>query len=549
MNSNEDPLIIGDNQFQLLVNVYHDGSKIRKRPPHKRIHNGAATATGIFPPIGCGVFRTTASTWVVWGTSQGKMWRLRSTGASLAEMTLTSANALTTGNRANFVQYFNLMYAADQVRLLEFDPSAATTTTNIFSIMAAPSNTGITAPYFLAYWQFRLWVADRAGRIAASEQEADVSDSGTDPWQFSGSGFTGFVNPVASGDGAQISGMAVNNTALVISKMSSIATEYLGKTLKVTGTSQADFAVKEISPVIGYLGTSGQSIGSKLLGLTHSGFQYLNTVEEEGTTTTAGALNTEKIVSGFQRNVIPDFIKDKLKDLNITYAEQVAGIYDPRNHCYYCSFPFGDSTYNSLTVRIDLSNNDIRMSLFTNTDAQYFFYMNGFVHFIDRRGSIWKMMDHDETTYEEESYTAIIMSKRFPMKDSREFGNVREFVPEIETFDDNKTLKIFQHTYTTDTASREIVRSTDRQGIYTTTGDYALIEKLAFYPNRWNNLVFDMDDLDRQRFRTFRPSLQTNLNCNYSEFMIIDQQTDTDGSHDFTYHGYTVKGSTLGEAI
>ena len=141
MNSNEDPLIIGDNQFQLLVNVYHDGSKLRKRPPHKRIHNGAATATGNWAPVGCGVFRTTASTWVVWGTAQGKMWRLRSTGASLAEITLSSANSLTTGNRCNFVQYFNLMYVADQVRLLEFDPSAGTTATNITATLPALSAT------------------------------------------------------------------------------------------------------------------------------------------------------------------------------------------------------------------------------------------------------------------------------------------------------------------------------------------------------------------------------------------------------------------------
>lgn len=552
MNSFEDALIIGDNQFELLVNVYHDGSKLKKRPPHKRIHHSdqaSGTKTGNWMPVGCGVFRNATATYVCWGTEQGKLWRLKSDGTNLAEITLASANSLTAGNRCSIVQYFSNMYSADQVRLLEFDPSSATTATNLTSILSAPSNTGITAPYYMAYWQFRLWLGDRAGRIAACEQEADVSDSGTDPWQFTGSGYTGFVNPVASGDGAQISGIAVNNTALVINKMSAIATEYLGKTLKVTGTSQADFAVKEISPVIGYLGSSGQSIGSKMLGLTHSGFQYLNTIEEEGTTTTAGALNTEKIVSGFQKNVIPDFIKDKLKRINITYAEQVAGIYDPRNNCYYCSFPYGDVTYNNLTVRIDLTNNDIRMSLFTNTDAQYFFYMNGFVHFIDRRGNIWKMMDDSLSSYEEEEFTTIILSKKFPMKDNREFGNVRSFIPELEIDGTNKTLKLFYNTFTTDTSTRVINQSTDRKGIVSTTGDYKMIEEFSFYPNRWDNLIFDLDNYDYQRFATFHPELSTNVNCDYAQFLLIDQVQDTDGTKGWNFNGYKVKGSTTGEGL
>ena len=550
MNSYEDSLIIGENQFELLVNVYHDGSKLRKRPPHKRIHwsdPASGTKTGVWMPKGMGVYRTAAATYVVWATAQGKLWRTLSDGTSLAEITLASANALTAGNFCDLCQYFGDFYAADQVKFLELNVTAATAA-NLTAGLSAPSATGITAPYKMAYYQFRLALCDRTGRTALTQQEADISVD-ADPWKFTGAGATGFINPIASGDGKQISGIAVNNTTLVFNKMSSQPEEYLGGTFKMTGSSQDDFAVKEISSILGYLGTSGQSIGSRLFGLTHSGFQYLNTVESLGTDTSSGAVNSEKVVSAFQQNVIPEFIKDKLKLLNINFAEQVAGIYSPREHAYYCSFPYQVSEWNNLTVRIDFTNNDIRMSFFTNTDAQYFCYMNGFVHFIDRKGTIWRMMDHDQTTYEEEEFTTIIMSKKFAMNDTREYGNIRSFVPEIQIEGANKTLKLFYHTFTTDTATRVVNRSTDRKGISATVGDYKLIKELSFYPNRWDNLIFDMDNYDYQHFDTFHPELQVNVNCDYSQFLLIDQCQDTDGTKGWNFMGYKVKGSSAGESL
>lgn len=550
MNSNSDPIIIEDNQFELLVNVYHDGSRLRKRPPHKRIHNSdpdSGTKTGVWMPKGCGLYRTSAATYVIWGTAQGKLWRLKSDGTSLAEITLASANALTSGNRVDICQYFGDMYAADQVKFLELNVSGGTAT-NLTSGLGTPSATGISEPYKMAYFQFRLWLCDRQGRTAATQQEADIS-SDPDPWKFTGSGATGFINPIAEGDGKIISGIAVNNTVLVFNKMTVKPEEYLGGTFKVTGNSQADFAVKEISSVISYLGTSGQSIGSRLLGLTQSGFQYLDTVEQLGTSTSSGSVNTQNIVSAFQQNIIPDFIKDKLEKLNINHAEQVAGLYSPRENAYYCSFPYGDVEFNNLTVRIDLTGNNIRMSLFTNTDAQYFFYMNGFPHFIDRKGNIWKMMDFNETTYEEEEFTTIILTKRFPMQDTREFGSIRSFTPEIEIEGTNKTLKILYQTFTTDSATRVITKSTDRRGIDLTQGDYKLIEEFGFYPNRWDNLIFDMDNYDYQKFNVFRPEIQINKICDYSQLLIIDKVQDTNGTKGFYFNGFKVKGQTAGEAI
>lgn len=550
MNSYEDSLIIPDNQFELLVNVYHDGSKLRKRPPHKRIHNSdpsSGTKTGVWMPKGLGVYRTTGATYVIWATAQGKLWRTLSDGTSLSEITLSGGPALAPGFLTDITQYYGNMFACDQNSFLELDVQGATAT-DLTALLSTPDDTGITQPFRMAYYQFRLWVCDRLGRTAATQQEATI-DVDPNPFKFTGTGATGFVNPIASGDGKLISGIAVNNTALVFNKMSAESDQYLGGTFKLTGTSQDDFAIKEISSVISYLGTSGQSIGSKLFGLTQSGFQYLNTIESSGTSTSTGSVNSDKVVSAFQQETIPEFVKDKLKELNIDFAEQVAGIYSPREHAYYCSFPYQTSEWNNLTVRIDFTNNDIRMSLFTNTDAQYFCYMNGFVHFIDRKGNIWRMLDHDQTTYEEEEFTAIIMSKKFAMNDTREYGNIRSYTPEIKIDGDNKTLKLFYHTFNVNTASRAITRSTDRRGVEPTAGDYKLIKELGFYPNRWDNLVFDIDNLDYQEFDTFRPELQVNKQCDYSQFLIIDQSQDLDGTGGWSFNGYKIKGSGAGESL
>lgn len=541
-NSYVEPTSIADNEFHRLVNMYHEGNKVRRRFPHKKFHNNIDSIN--LAPVGFGTFRQAASTYFVWGTIDGKAWRRNADGTNLGRiLTGAGANPLNLGAKIDIKQYFNNLYIVDRNKLWHINTSTWVATD--LTVRLTDYIPGFV-PIRMAIWQNRLIVFGLGDQMLTSKQEANISGDAT-AFDYLTVGTTAFYTPVAIGNGAVITGTAVGNKTLVINK--SLARDFVNSTYTVTGTSQLDFKLEEISSSISYLGASGISVGSKILGLTQSRFEYLSTIESKGTSSTTGVQDNIVSASNFDSGLIPDFVKDILREINIDYSDLCVGIYNPLEEAYYCSIPYGWTTFNNLTIRIDLTNNQTRMSLFTNTNAQYFAWANGHVYFIDEYSNIWKMMSRNETSYDEGKFTAFVVTRSFPVADGTVNGTILEFTPSIRTFKPQQNMFMYFETMETAVKSGAVIKNTSRQGINPEGSKSICNEAYSFYPVRYDKAIYNENEYDNNVFRQFNKAIPVNTMGDFGALVIVDDSNDTDGKGTWQLENIKIKIRPEKEAV
>lgn len=541
MNSFTDPVAIEDNQLAFIGNFLYEGNKLVARTPHKRVT--ANTTTGIWSNVGGGTMRTSSATYKVYGLSNGTLWQTSSDTATPVQLTLASTNALTAGNRISCTQHLNLFYIVDGVNLLEWDPAGSTLTSRTGKL---PSD--ITVPTFILSWRTRLIVTDADGHFSISKSDTAISSAA--PYDTTAGAFS---DVVARGDGLSIINVTAGERILAISKQ--LSRDRVTNMTTCSGTSSSNFELREASPSTGFLGTSAVQIGSDVFGLTPSGFRFLSVVSVTGESTQT-AQNV--VGANFDTKKVPDYLDNYIQGINYTYANKITGIYNDIEDAYYCSIPYGSTiTKNNLVIRVDFTNDDIRFTLFTNTNAQWFYKANGYIYFIDHLAQIWKMNDDTQTSYEEDEYHKLIITKAYNFNQIATTYRAINFSPEFKiykpfTANSPKNINVFFNGYRTAPDSGQVQFETNIGGTLgdPNAGRMQADQWISSGPNaatRYDMSISDLATMDTRLSNYVSKELPITQNVERVQGVISDQQDDTNGYQRFEVRSILFKGKPESE--
>jgi hypothetical protein len=537
MDSFNNPSTILNNQFAAIVNFIFNGTALKARCPHKQIM--AETTSGIWGVLAAHTYTTTSAHKLTYAMPNGKLWYLDYTATVPTEITLASATALSSSNNhACFAQHEGVEYVVDGTNMFSINYSTNAVTSQTAKLVAA----GIDAPRFVIAWQSRLWVLDRFGNMVGSEAEVDVSTDGT-PFDYTG-GASGFYASLNNLDGYEVTGVAIMNQAMVISKINPYTGH--GKMHVITGTSEVDFAAKEVAGSVTFLGRSGVAVGEKIFGLTQRGFEFLGTAVEKGEVfSSSDTTSVNKQLASFEGEEVPDVLQDLLAEINSDNYGLIRATYDPALNTYFCSIPAGENAdKNNLLVTVNFTNHKIRFALMTGFAADIFLF-NGFVHFFSDLGKLWRILDYDQTEYEEEEFHKLIITKKFDWGvNSAEFF-IREFVPHLRTYKDDKEIEAYSRVFATEPSSGNILVDTDKAGSSTANNTTTLKWGQSFKPTRWETIIQDLDNYDYLVFDEFRPQVSVNGAGHAVQFILSDYSTGVNEHWDFT--GFSLKGHVIKE--
>ena len=185
--------------------------------------------------------------------------------------------------------------------------------------------------------------------------------------------------------------------------------------------------------------------------------------------------------------------------------------------------------------------------------AQFFVYVNGFVHFIDDRGVIWKAFDDSETTYEEPTFHTLIITKAYNMGAASAENRIRAIIPTIKIFTEDQTtaknLDFYYNIWHVDRDTGAIKFSTDKYGVDFTKSEQSLTREQSFYPPRFGSFFLNYNNLNNTVFDTFRKEINPTVQGDYIQLFISDDSADTDGSGRWELSSLVLKGVIEGESL
>lgn len=535
-----------NNQPRLAMNYVYRGDFMRKRPPHRKVMNN--TTSGNFVAVGYGeIITSDGNVEKLFAHPNGKIWTQKKDGDNPIELPLsTGGNALELGvTQVRITQYFNKVYIvaySDTVSLtrkaLVYD-GLTNETRNITSKLPV----GVTKPIDIFNFQsdMRLGVIDENGEGVLGKLNIDVE---TDPNPFDTTdGAISFI--VTKGNGYKVSKVAAASGLLAISKQ--LKKHRRSSMHQFTGTSDADAKLEVASPSKGFLGGSAIEIGSDILGLTPSGFDFFKVIQQLGEQT----VNTDVSARAGFTGEIPDYIfEETIKGINPNAIDKIIATYNEHTNEVFFAVPYGDfATYNNLIIVLNLTNGKYRFSELNGTSPQGFFKANGFIYTLDDRGEMWKMFcEEDDGFEEEESYEAILISKMFDLRPEDKsqgdqtptFNKIQKFSIDIESEGDNKE---FYHYYEYERLDDDgnVIIETNRKASEQKTARRVIEHKHSKQGTEGDLIIADKDQYDERVSRRRVVDLTVEKeSVRKIDYILIDDSTGLDNVH--TIYGLLLTG-------
>jgi hypothetical protein len=543
MNSYSSPQNLLDSEFAALINMYAKGDKIATRPPNKKVFIGT-THHGQITCIGAEIFESKNLNCIVYALSNGQCFYWRDGDATPTEIvdSLTGLAPLNGNGYVTFDRYLAFGYIADGINLFKINFS-----TNK-AIKIDPAKLAlISTPQFVKNYGGKLGVIDEEGGMLISKQEIDI-ELDSEPFNLVASGEKGFYNSFAKGDGQIVTGVEAGDKVLLICKNNK--EQKKGSLYELTGTSFYDFQVNVVSSSVSFIGDSIANIGKRLFGLTQNKFDFLNTLNQFGVSI---EIQNEEGISNFGTGLMEDDIKDIIDSISSNNLDKVKSVYSVKENAYYCALAEGESAVgNNLIVRIAMSNNAARISLFTNVRPKYLFYLAGYVHYMDYELNIWRMMDERQETkdsgYEEGAYHKLVILKDYDLDAPGLEKRIQKVVPEITLYGKTeKQLEFSWKSYIKDTASEAIKIETNRKTGTINPKKHKLIPRVSFRANRFSNSLSNEDQFNEALFQSFRPAISIETQALRFSFMISDYSADSNGTGGWELSSILLKGKIVQE--